>query len=323
MSVVREDVIWCYRNLLGRNAESEITIDSHLAFESVKDLVASFVHSAEFTGKASAKTEGTTRQHVWLLADAQTQLIETSATQQELDQCTAVIKEAWQAEGRTQAHFSVLSNEQFLPTNLAGSINTFWASGEGEAVRAAHILARHGVTNLAERVCVEYGCGVGRVTNGFAKHFKFVHAYDISEPHLVHARQHSAEVELKNISYYECLDLMKTRLEPCDFFYSAIVFQHNPPPLIIELIRHALTSLRPGGVAVFQVPTFIAGYEFKLKDWLEAEPGLRLHMHCVSQATIIEHIFNQGCKLLEIREDGFTGSPESIISNTFVVCRPA
>jgi 2-polyprenyl-3-methyl-5-hydroxy-6-metoxy-1,4-benzoquinol methylase len=322
MTVTREDVIWCYQNLLGRNAESEAAINSHLVVESVKDLVVFFVHSAEFNSSASAKPEHTARQHIWLRADEQTQLIETSATHQELDQCAAVIKEAWQAEGRTQAHFSVLSSEEFLPTNLARSIDSFWASGEAEAVLATRILARHGVANLAERVCVEYGCGVGRVTNGFARLFKTVHGYDISEPHLVHARQHTAEVGLKNIVYHECLEMMKTQIEPCDFFYSAIVFQHNPPPVIMELIRRALASLRPGGVAIFQVPTFIADYQFKLKDWLEAGPGSRVHMHCVPQAQIIECIFNQGCKLLEIREDGFAGSPDTIISNTFVVRRP-
>lgn len=322
MSVTREDVIWCYQNLLGRNAESEAVIDSHLGFESVKDLVALFVHSAEFANSGSAKPERIARQHIWLRADEQTQLIETSATHQELEQCAAVIKEAWQAEGRRQAHFSVLSNEEFLPTNLAGSIDTFWASGEAEALLATRILAKHGVTNLAERVCSEYGCGVGRVTNGFARHFKAVHGYDISEPHLVHARQHTAEVGLKNIVYHECLELMKAQIEPCDFFYSAIVFQHNPPPVIIELIRRALASLRPGGVAIFQVPTFIAGYQFKLKGWLEGASGGRVHMHCIPQASIIEIISNQGCKLLEIREDGFAGSPETIISNTFAVSKP-
>jgi 2-polyprenyl-3-methyl-5-hydroxy-6-metoxy-1,4-benzoquinol methylase len=322
MSVTRENVIWCYQNLLGRSAESEAAINSHLVFESVKDLVAFFVNSAEFNSSASAKPERIVRQHIWLRADEQTQLIETSATHQELDQCAAVIKEVWQTEGLTQAHFSVLSNEEFLPKNLTGSIDTFWASGVAEALRAVHILARHGIANFAERVCAEYGCGVGRVTNGFARHFKAVHAYDISEPHLVHARQHTAEIGLKNIAYHECLELMKTQIEPCDFFYSAIVFQHNPPPVIMELIRRALTSLRPSGVAIFQVPTFIAGYQFKLKDWLAAGPGGRVHMHCVPQGPIIERIFNQGCKLLEIREDGFVGSPETIISNTFVVRRP-
>jgi SAM-dependent methyltransferase len=320
MSVTREDVIWCYQNLLGRNAESEAAIDSHLVFERVKDLVAFFVQSAEFAASASVKPEHIARQHIWPRADEQTQKIDVDATHEELEQCAVVIKEAWQAEGRRQAHFSVLSSEEFLPTNLAGSIDAFWASGEAEALLATRILARHGVTNLAERVCAEYGCGVGRVTNGFARHFKAVHGYDISEPHLAYARQRTAEVGFKNIAYHECLELMRTQIEPCDFFYSAIVFQHNPPPVIMELIRRALASLRPGGLAIFQVPTFIAGYQFKLKDWLESES--RVHMHCVPQAPIIGRILNQGCKLLEIREDGFAGSPETIISNTFVVSRP-
>ncbi len=323
MNVTREDVIWCYQNLLGRSAESEAAIESHLVFNSMRDLVAFFVRSAEFSGGTSAESNDSGRHNLWPSADAQTQKINIDATHEVLDQCAAVIRNVWQSEGRNQAHFSVMSNEQYLPANLPRSLEAFWASGEDEATLAARILAKHGITNLTERVCVEYGCGVGRVTNGFAKRFKAVHAYDISEPHLVYARQRTADLGLKNITYRECLELMKTQIEACDFFYSAIVFQHNPPPVIAELIRRALASLRPGGVAIFQVPTFIADYQFNLKDWLQAMADSRVHMHCVPQTLVIELIFSQGCKLLEIREDGFAGSPDTIISNTFVVSRPS
>jgi hypothetical protein len=58
--------------------------------------------------------------------------------------------------------------------------------------------------------------------------------------------------------------------EPCDAFYSKIVLQHNPPPLIGYLLRTLIRSLRRGGVGVFQVPTFYAGYRFDLHSALQS-----------------------------------------------------
>ena len=80
MAVTREDVIWCDQNLLSRDAESGATIESHLAFESVKNLVASFVRSPEFAGMASAASDIIARQHLWLLADSQQLQIDAKAS---------------------------------------------------------------------------------------------------------------------------------------------------------------------------------------------------------------------------------------------------
>jgi FkbM family methyltransferase len=46
--VSRDDVVWCYRNLLGREPESDMVIDWHSRNESFRGLVEQFVTSAEF-----------------------------------------------------------------------------------------------------------------------------------------------------------------------------------------------------------------------------------------------------------------------------------
>ena len=52
-NISREEIIWCYRNLLGREPESETAIHSHLKSKSFKHLVECFVHSSEFLANAS------------------------------------------------------------------------------------------------------------------------------------------------------------------------------------------------------------------------------------------------------------------------------
>jgi len=51
--VSREEIVWCYLNLLGRKPESEAVILSHTKSKSFKHLVECFVRSSEFRAKAS------------------------------------------------------------------------------------------------------------------------------------------------------------------------------------------------------------------------------------------------------------------------------
>jgi hypothetical protein len=53
-AVTREEVIWCYQTLLGREPESENAILPHLESGSFKSLVRSFVSTAEYAARTSA-----------------------------------------------------------------------------------------------------------------------------------------------------------------------------------------------------------------------------------------------------------------------------
>ncbi len=315
--VSRDDVIWCYRNLLGRDVESNEVIDAHLAAGTFKQLVAIFVSSNEFMSRFDGQTpigfSGASN-----LPPVMEKLdIELGANAIDLGKCAAKIKTAWEHMGEETAHYSVLSNDVFLPENLHDSIDSFWASGEPEASQAIKALTQYGASKLSEKVGVEYGCGVGRVTVNFARHFKTVHAYDISRNHLKLALARANEQAVSNIEFHECSKDFRVAIEPCDFFYSVIVLQHNPPPVIHELLRLALNALNPGGVAMFQVPTYIVGYRFDLKEWLATEHALDMQMHCVPQDAIVDLVVAAGCRLLGIREDGWTGARNEMVSNTF------
>lgn len=317
MSVSKEEVVWCYAHLLGREPESDASIEAHLNWPDFKQLVLAFTTSAEFHAPFATVAPAVPTQNFWLPSVLEKLDIEIDATPKELGKCAAKIKAAWEHLGDEKAHYSVLSNDDFLPDKLNGSIDAFWGSGSTEAAQAVRALDLYGSNQLANKVCVEYGCGVGRVTVNLAKSFKFVHAYDISRNHLDLAQARANELGVANITFHECANDFRVAMEPCDFFYSVIVLQHNPPPVITELIRIALAALKPGGIAMFQVPTHIIGYKFRLKRWLATDHALDMQMHCVPQETILQIISATGCRLLGLREDGCTGARNQIVSNTF------
>lgn len=312
--VSREDVLWCYHALLNREPESEEVIKLHSSAEDLKILVKTFIESEEFRNR-----QGTTAAPFHKL-DLHADAIESKANADQLEQAWLRVRTAWEHLGKVKPHFSVLTNPHFLPDQFEGSADRFWESGEAEAATLERPLMRYGLgKDLSQRVCVEYGCGVGRVTMGLAKRFGTVHAYDISHAHLELARQRALKSGRDNIRFHQCIGNPRGKLRSCDFFYSRIVFQHNPPPIIRELILAALESLRPGGIAIFQVPTFKRGYRFKVAEWLKATQPLDMEMHALPQSAVFEIVAEAGCMLLEIREDNSTGAPHNYLSNVFVV----
>lgn len=313
-----DDIAWSYRNLLGREPESEDTIRQHLMTTDFRQLVLNFVECPEFLTRKPGTylSEGDASLPPFL----EKMSMDFEATDVELAQCAEKIKKAWEFLGEERAHRSVLTYEAFHPENLKDSIDSFWASGEAEARATVRMLAQNGFSACREAVCVEYGCGVGRVMVNFAEHFNTVHGYDISRNHLHHARARADELGRKNITFHECASDVLAAIVPCDFFYSLIVLQHNPPPVIVALLRRALSALKPNGIAVFQLPTYIVGYRFSLREWLQADHALDMQMHCVPQEVVMAIIAEANCRVISVREDGWAGAPGRMISNTFV-CR--
>jgi len=244
--------------------------------------------------------------------------VDTDARDDQLNAYLEKIKAAWTHLGIVKPHWSVLTHSRFLPENLGDSIDAFHASGEEEAAVVEKILARHDCFSLSEKICLEYGTGVGRVTMGLARRFAWVHGYDISPGHLSHAAERAKEIGLTNITFHLCSENFLTPLNECDVAYSRIVFQHNPPPVQSRLIKNLLGALKPGGTAIFQVLTYMKDYHFNTLEWLKTNHPPEMQMHCLPQQKIFEIIAAENCIPLEVGEDDAAGHPDSRISNTFV-----
>ena len=244
--------------------------------------------------------------------------IDCTATVEQLALLLDRVRQSWTHLGEVRPFHSVLSQERFLPKNIRSSEEEFWLTGEREAVMIDALLAAQGVRDLDSKTAVEYGCGLGRVTLPLAERFASVHGYDISPTHLAGARARAQSLGTTNIGFHLGADDFFTDLEKCDFFYSNIVFQHNPPPIAMELIRLALKSLKPSGLAAFQCQVYRKDYRFSLPDYLAEPPKSDMEMHAVPQAEVFAMIASSGCTLVEVREDGIR---PGVLSNMFVVRR--
>jgi hypothetical protein len=108
--------------------------------------------------------------------------------------------------------------------------------------------------NVRECRIVEIGCGIGRMTEWFAREFGFVEATDVSPSMIEGARNRLRH--LPNIVFHQTngSDLTGISTGSVDLVFSYIVFQHIPARDVIEsYVREAARVLKPGGAFKFQL----------------------------------------------------------------------
>ena len=316
--ISHEEVTYAYRLLFGREPESAAVVN-HYATEvaDIRALRELFINSAEFQiSVADVLAPRTPRPGF----NGPPMAVDLSATPDKLAALFAKVSEQWHHLGETEPHWSVLTNDSYFQETFHMNREAFYASGESEATMFEATLARAGVARTGLHRCLELGCGVGRVTAPLAARFAEVLAVDISAAHLQVAQKH---FEAKGLSNVQCQHLDSidgvAALGRFDVLYSRIVLQHNPPPVMQRLLVDLLAQLNPGGVAFIQVPTYKAGYRFLIDQYLAIENATSMEMHFFPQAALLELVAQQGCRVLEIREDDAIGLSVTSVSNTLLL----
>jgi SAM-dependent methyltransferase len=305
-----------YRGFLRRVPE-----DSDLLHwrEQLRDLdnlgavIESFLNSQEFRARHPTfsnpyEHDGSPRQHV-----------ESEVDENLLNAIWSHIESTWSKLGSDDPYYSVLTNPRYRRTAKpdAGVLEEFYNSGRGDVERLEKWSARNGLLLNRNSVVAEYGCGVGRVTQWLAHRFSSVLAIDISRNHLDLAAARAKAEGLHNVRFMKIGNRRDLAvLQGVDLFYSVIVLQHNPPPIILTILESAFRGLNPGGVAFFQVPTYGPhGYAFKASDYVEKLGTGEMEMHVLDQKTILRLAHSHGMTPCEVSQDFCTGGMG--VSTTF------
>lgn len=313
--LTRDHVVWAYRLLLGREPESDAVIDHHLSDGSRRELLLAFVGSNEF--QEHNPEFPVMRGPVNRIA--RPMQVDMAHTEAQLSELIDRVAAAWRTLGDEKPHWSVLSSDRFLPDQIRDQEDAFHASGAGDVGQLLDILAYVGRPPEQFDTIVEYGCGLGRMTNHLAQHFGNVSGCDISSSHLALARAYSERLGRTNIRYREISDSQFALAEPIDLWFSVIVLQHNPPPVIAAILRRCFSLLRPGGLAIFQVPTYRPSYRFVIDEYIERPQGSEFEMHILPQRAVFDICRDTGCFIVDILEDDRAG--KDWISSMFIVGR--
>ncbi|WP_428151630.1 class I SAM-dependent methyltransferase [Brevundimonas sp.] len=310
-----DDIREGYQRVLGRSVESDTVIEQQRgAHRTRESFWAALLASDEFNGK-SGGIMGQLRRT--LMEDFSS--IHHTVTPDQLRILMERIREQWTALGETEPHWSVLTSDEFRADKLDEvALAEFNRSGHDMAV-LVDIYERRSGASAGRGVCLELGCGVGRITAHLAKRFERVIAVDISPGNLRLCDEYMKAQGIDNVETRLVSDPTDfENFPPIDFFYSVLVLQHNSPPVQKFTLNAILKRIRPGGAAFFQIPTSMAGYRFDIDEYLTTSHPV-MELHSLPPAVVLKLISDNGLVLRDISPDPMIGI---FGSNTFFATKP-
>jgi SAM-dependent methyltransferase len=130
----------------------------------------------------------------------------------------------------------------------------FFETGVWEIGRSLEqVAALH--PNMRKRRALDFGCGVGRLTQPLAQHFEEACGVDISASMIQQANDYNQHAGRCHYFLNERDDLHIFPDQHFDFIYSNITLQHMPPRYSRRYIAEFMRLLAPGGALLFQLPS--------------------------------------------------------------------
>src|ERR1039457_1226658 len=165
-----------------------------------------------------------------------------------------------------------------------------------------------------KRYALDFGCGVGRLTQALASHFERVCGVDISPAMIQHARNYQGSEGRSEYLVNETGDLHQFRDSQFDFVYSSITLQHMPARFAKQYIAEFLRVLNPAGLLLFQLPSNRTGALARVRTMAHQLFESLLHpvrprvvMRGIPKQEVIRLLTEHSGEILDIASDQSAG----------------
>lgn len=159
---------------------------------------------------------------------------------------------------------------------------------------------------------LDFGCGVGRLSQALARHFDRVTGVDISADMLAHARRYDRHPGRVEYVLNTAPDLAQFATGRFDFVCSLITLQHIAPEYARAYLAELVRVAAPGGAILVQLPALRPRRPFTLRpDILLNRLGRYLYrrfgpepfmeMHAIPRAEVEAILTRAGARVLECR----------------------
>ncbi len=196
----------------------------------------------------------------------------------------------------------------------------FFKTGEEDIKAFMEKINVSGLT-VDKNEALDFGCGIGRLSNALSKYYKKVFGIDISDKMISDAKKiHKKNENIKFIKNTEP-DLKIFEDEKFDLIYSLIVLQHIPKKKLIKsFLKEFIRISKKGGIIFFQLPSIknrsylfdnllqIRGkiYHLAIKAGFSRQFCFKtlnlspyMYMNYISSTEILS-LFSEKCQLLNI-----------------------
>ena len=224
------------------------------------------------------------------------------------------VQKTYEDYGKEDPLYAVLSRKDAKDNKW--DVNEFFASGREEIAEAMGHLSKLGV-NVNKGRAMDFGCGVGRLTQALCEEFNGVVGVDISYSMIESAEKHNKFGDRCEYRVNTTDDLGQLDDASFDFVYSNISLQHSPPEASSRYIAEFFRILRPGGVALFQVPSgprhdpgSLGAKIYSIKRgplrrfWKRIRGMPPVEIHYVNQSLVEDIIEASGARLIDATQQG-------------------
>jgi ubiquinone/menaquinone biosynthesis C-methylase UbiE len=238
------------------------------------------------------------------------------------------LQENWNKLGKNDPLWAILNNGD---TDMRGNqwqIEEFFQTGIVEIARVSQYIDALGI-HIPSGKALDFGCGVGRLTQALADHFDQVCGVDIAPAMIELANKYNRHGSKCQYYLNESDDLKLFADNNFDFIYSNIVLQHMEPRYSKNYLKEFLRILTPQGLLIFQLPSHPAPGQTRKANpvrilFKRLIPGrllavcidvyiriryvARTEVYGIPQEKVVQHLEANGGKIVDIVQDQGGGS---------------
>jgi SAM-dependent methyltransferase len=249
------------------------------------------------------------------------------------------LRRHWDGMGQEDPLWAILTE----PGKTGGrwSVEEFFATGRKQVDEVFAQLDALGV-KVQRGAALDFGCGVGRLTQALADRFAAVHGVDIASSMIAGAQRHNRFGERCKYHLNEQDSLALFADGSFNFVLTLICLQHMEPCYSRKYMAEFARILAPGGVVFFQLPgarTWVTktrralgavaqrtGLTSALRPLVRAlrkQPsvgsGYVMEMHCQPPHEVMAFLEAHGLKVVSVERDYLTGN--DFVSYRYVAIR--
>lgn len=230
------------------------------------------------------------------------------------------LKENWNEWGKKDPLWGVLTwsdkkNNKWEPEE-------FFKTGKNEIADLFKYLKLKNI-QVQKGHALDFGCGVGRLTQALASEFTHVAGVDIAPSMISSANAYNTQGDACRYYLNEKDNLELFKDDSFDFIYSNIVLQHMEPRYSIKYIGEFIRVLKLGGIAIFQIPSEKKNFKSmkksigsrirrklrsiirgSTKQSIQKEPVME--MYGIKMKEVVSVVTANGAKVLDIADDQST-----------------
>jgi ubiquinone/menaquinone biosynthesis C-methylase UbiE len=158
----------------------------------------------------------------------------------------------WTIFGKKDPLWSILTDHS--KRNNKWDLQDFFLSGDTEINNIFMVVQKINFPVTFGKA-LDFGCGVGRITQSLAKKFEICVGVDISPTMIENAKKMNKYGERCQYILNEFDNLSIFEDDSFDFIYSNIVLQHMEPQYSKKYIREFVRILKKDGLLIFQIPS--------------------------------------------------------------------